>query len=418
MSALENAWLTLKAQPGAQGIYGTVHPAIAGIPSNEYIDEYMGDSALSHYRDNEAVRIMNPVATMRGGMLNRLRGKDLEMLTPEQRAELEGMTDTFSGRGDAQHLDVERPGEMTASVPIPLGNLGGGRGDPIPQSVAAIERDISPLREDVVDQMGTSMALNPNTGQLEVRHPTQTIPMMDVDPEQSFTTPLERARGSQGVTSAADRMVSGSRGGRFDVRGGARSGQNLLNLGMQTDQFNQPVVSDKTGRVQRNPFARQRSASKLSNVEGIKTGGFGKDPLSSMTTRFIQPEQEEAPQEMSQEDRIRAMLEGMVTPGGSKIQEAPVEEDKPKRVPRQMFEPRMTGARRIAMDDIQRQPLSDEEKARMLSPGLRNTPTMRAFADPSSPEAQQFARQQLMQAAMNMGRQDGSKAQGAIDRSA
>jgi hypothetical protein len=417
MSALENAWLTLKAQPGAQGMYGTVHPAIAGMPSNEYIDEYMGDSALDN-RQGIATRVLNPVATMRGGMLNRLRGKDLEMLTPEQRAELEGMTDTFSGRGDAVQRDVERPGEMTASVPVPLGNLGGGRGDPIPQSVAAIERDISPLREDVVDQMGTSMALNPNTGQLEVRHPTQTIPMLDVDPEQSFTTPLERARGREGMTSAADRMVSGSRGGRFDVRGGARSGQNLLNLGMQTDQFNQPVVSDKTGRAQRNPFARQRSASKLSNVEGMRTGGFGKDPLSGMSTRFIQPEQEEAPQEMSQEDRIRAMLEGMMTPGGSKIQEVPVEEEKPERVSRKLFEPRMTGARRQAMDDMQRQPMSAEEKEIMLSPGLRNTPTMRAFADPSSPEAQQFARQQLMQAAMNMGRQDGSKAQGAIDRSA
>ena len=147
---------------------------------------------------------------------------------------------------------------------------------------------------------------------------------------------------------------------------------------MQTDQFNQPVVSDKTGRAQRNPFARQRSASKLSNVEGMKTGGFGKDPLSSMTTRFIQPEKEEAPQEMSQEDRIRAMLEGMMTPGGS-IQEAPVEEDKPEFL---NYSSQGWLAQGESDDDMQRQPMSAEEK-KGCSVNLQ-TRQLERIADPSA----------------------------------
>lgn len=446
MSAFENAWLTLKAQPGAQGIYGTVHPAIAGVASNEFDDEYLGDSALSHERDNEAVRIMNPVARMRGGMLNRLQGKDLEMLDLDQRARLEGMTDNFSGRGDVVHRDIPRLGEsivndkgkvvehtsmpQIANVPVPLANLGGGKGEEFPMGVSAIERDTSPLRENVTSMMGTAR----RNMQGDIIHPTQSIPMLETDPEESFTTPIERARAGQDMTSAANRMITGSRGGRMDMTGGGRSGTNMINLGMQTDNMNRlEELEGKTSRgkprFRRNQFARERKDTKLGNVEGIRSGRG--DRLSSMTNRFVKPEEEEeAPQEMTQDERVAAILAGMTTPGGSKIADEVPEPTKPKPVARQMFTPRMTGARRIGMDDAQRVPLTQDEKMQMLNAvppigaftdddaALASMMTNQAFAEPSSAAAQQFARQQLMQAAINMGRKDGSKAQGAIDRAA
>jgi hypothetical protein len=79
-----------------------------------------------------------------------------------------------------------------------------------------VERDLSPLREDVTSNIqsgGPSVRLMPS-GDLEVIHGTRDVPMYRTMPEESYFTPRERYNIDPEFARVAGRNIAGTFGGQ------------------------------------------------------------------------------------------------------------------------------------------------------------------------------------------------------------
>ena len=165
MTAFGTAWNFLKADPRYQGKFGTLHPSIQG----------MMDRAL---------------ASGRLGEPGDVRHERMQVMNPMQQA-IEGGQ---SSRGD---------------YPVEVGE---GMGEPLPMQPEFIERDLSPLREDVTSQIGRSTRLV--GGKLDDRYGYRDIPAYQTMPEESYFTPREQYNINPDFARVAGRNIVGAFGGK------------------------------------------------------------------------------------------------------------------------------------------------------------------------------------------------------------
>lgn len=169
MTAFGTAWDFLKADPRYQGRYGTLPRPIQGMMERE-------------------------LAAGRLGEPGDVRHQRMQVINPMQRAIEGGMP----SRGN---------------YPVEVGE---GMGEPLPMQPEFVERDLSPLREDVTSNIqsgGPSVRLMPS-GDLEVIHGTRDVPMYRTMPEESYFTPRERYNIDPEFARVAGRNIAGTFGGQ------------------------------------------------------------------------------------------------------------------------------------------------------------------------------------------------------------
>lgn len=206
MTAFNTAWNFLKADPRHQGKFGTLPRPIQGIMQREL----------------EAGRLGEP---------GDVRHERMQVMNPMQEA-IEG---GLSHRGD---------------YPVEVGE---GMGEALPMQPEFVERDLSPLREDVTSQIGRSTRLIGD--KLEDRYGYRDIPAYQTMPEESYFTPKEQFNINPEFARVAGRNIVGAFGGQGGttmqtMRGGSGAG-----------------LYSPSGMHQR------RMATGLGNVEGIAQGG-------------------------------------------------------------------------------------------------------------------------------------------------
>lgn len=356
---------------------------------------------------SQAWNLLKAIPEQRGYM-GTLPQPILQMLERERAAAGEG------GRGSVRHFDVEgrNTGALTgddegtlrtSSRPVEMGE---GRGEPLPRQNIEVSRDISPLRE-MQETMISSRDAEQGGEFMDsgLAHTTGRVRGYDTMPEESFYVPREARLAREGTEQAIGRMYTGGqRGGRMDTMGGGSSGLNLPLRGEKDGGQVSPDLRMRRRGAERQKFGRARSATKLGNMQGVRTNA----QLGGASRQFIQDREEQAP---TQQERIASILSGM--PGVSDIQmgaEPPAEPKPKKEMPmRQMsnrYRENLERVRQGEKPDLSNIP---------SSPDYANTLGM--IQDPGSPESLAM-RERLMQFARQQGGADGSAQQNQIDRAA
>jgi len=197
------------------------------------------------------------------GMLERLRQQGMLGEAGDVRDQQVPLSEANMPRSVLQ--DEKRP-PMPALRPV---DVPPGQGDVVPVNLQQIERNVSPLREDVETMMGGTGFIDPRTGKPAdtarradlaradqepiPTMPTETrkIPGYETMPEEGYHTRAEQRLAADQTGNMLGRTMAGQRGERTNIRGGSMAG------------VNNPMRQSRL----------RRRAANLENVEGTVAGG-------------------------------------------------------------------------------------------------------------------------------------------------
>lgn len=240
MTAFTQAWTFLKADPESLGAHRVALP----LPIMGMMNRLREQGKLGQRGDvrGETGTVMNPysIPAVQQAM------QENPDMTP---AELEALMQTMGAiEGGVRH---------TGEYPIEVGE---GEGDRIPIDPAEIERDMSPLRENVASREGQSTRLIGD--KLDNRHGYRDKPMYRTMPEESFYSPQEQYAIDPEFARIAGRNILGQKGTFQNITGGGSSGINQLDFDTKGRGIaRKPTVLGRTEGLQSRGKLNQRSST-------------------------------------------------------------------------------------------------------------------------------------------------------------